>query len=272
MAGDYGDHYFLAGALQGVEEVVNLAYTTIPKTSFDDPVRDILDNLPASVNLFETATLLGIKKIVFISSGGTVYGQSDQRSITEDCPTNPVSPYGITKLAIEKYAGMYHELKSLPVICVRPGNAYGEGQRPYAGQGFVATAIASIIEQREIILFGESGTIRDYVHVTDVARGIIAAMEQGRAGECYNIGTGTGRTNLEVLDALRPFAEEAGLAMTLRHAPLRRFDVPANILDSGKLRNETGWQCTVPFENGLRDAWNWYRSNTARLPVGQQQL
>jgi UDP-glucose 4-epimerase len=261
LAGDYADSYFLMGALQGVDEVIMLAYTTVPKSSFEDPVRDILDNLPAPVKLFEMACSLELKKLVFVSSGGTVYGKSLYLPIREDHPTNPISPYGITKLATEHYAFMFRELAGLPVVSVRPGNAYGEGQKPFVGQGFVATAIASILQEKEITLFGESGTVRDYVHVSDVAQGIVAALEKGRPGVCYNIGSGIGRSNRDILDAISPFAVAAGLEVKVKAAPLRMFDVPANVLDCARLEAETGWKPLVPFADGMARAWDWFHRN-----------
>jgi len=130
-------------------------------------------NLPKAVRLFELASTLPLKKFVWISSGGTVYGRTSTGLIPETRPTLPLSPYGITKLAIEKYAHIYFESKGLPIVCVRPANAFGEGQRTYSGQGFIATAIASVLDGRELTLFGEQGTIRDYLHVADVATGIV---------------------------------------------------------------------------------------------------
>jgi UDP-glucose 4-epimerase len=260
LAGDYGDGYFLRGALQRMDEVIVLAHSTVPKTSFDEPVSDILSNLPTAVTLFETAAEYGIKKLVFVSSGGTVYGKSSAFPIVEEHATNPISPYGITKLAIEKYALMYKELKQLPALCVRPANAYGEGQFPFSGQGFVAAAIASVLKQRDIVIFGEEGTIRDYIHVADVASGIAAALEHGVPGSCYNIGTGVGRSNRDVVKAITPFAEAAGLAPKIAVQPSRSFDVPVSVLDSSKLAGETGWKPEVPFEEGIARTWRWLTS------------
>jgi UDP-glucose 4-epimerase len=222
-------------------------------------VRDILDNLPAEVKLFEMACALRIKKLVFVSSGGTVYGKALRLPQDEEHPTAPISPYGITKLSTEKYAFMFHELESLPVVCVRPGNAYGEGQKPFVGQGFVATAIVSILQRRELVLFGESGTIRDYLHVSDVAEGILASLEHGTPGECYNIGSGMGLSNREVLDAIAPLAQAAGRDIRLEVLPARRFDVPANVLDWNKLHLATGWTPRLPFPEGIERAWRWYQ-------------
>lgn len=258
ISGDFDDKHFLRGVLRGVDEIIDLAYATVPKTSYDDPVRDILNNLPSSVRLFEVACELSIKKLVMISSGGTVYGKAQDLPIKESHPTNPISPYGITKLATEKYAMMYHHLNNLPVVCVRPSNAFGEGQRPFTGQGFIATAMAHVLKNQEIVLYGDTGTIRDYIHVTDVAKGIVVALDRGVPGECYNIGTGIGKSNREVLDAILPFAVSAGLKPRIKIMPPRQFDVPANVLDSSKMQQETGWTPIVHFGEGIRQTWNWY--------------
>ena len=264
IAADYGQKDLLAGALDGVDEIVHLAYSTVPKTSFDDPVEDIRNNLPPTVTLLESASSAGIDKFILMSSGGTVYGKVDKVPIAEDHSTNPISPYGITKLATEKYAVMFGELKGLPVICIRPGNAYGPGQKPFVGQGFISTAIASVIEGKQITIFGQTGTVRDYVHVSDIADGIIAILEHGTTNSCYNIGTGTGRTNKDILDAIRPLAESSGFKVEVSTAPARPFDVPVNILDSSKLATETGWKPKVSFEKGIEETWNWFYENYTR--------
>jgi len=257
VTGDYNNKDLLQKALLGVDEIIDLAYATVPKTSFEDPLHDILCNLPATVNLLEVASLLPIKKIILLSSGGTVYGKALSDPIAEDHPTSPISPYGITKLAIEKFGFMYNELKSLPIICVRPGNAFGEGQRPFVGQGFIATAIASILRHQELNIFGTAGTVRDYIHAHDVATGIIAAMERGKVGSIYNIGTGIGRNNINVTDEIMLLAEAAGYGLKVKSLPLRKFDVPVNVLDSSKLMHETGWNISVSFNEGIKRTWDW---------------
>lgn len=248
----------LKQALQKVDEVVDLAYATVPGTSFQDPVNDILVNLPEAVRLFELAATLPLKKFVWISSGGTVYGRTSADLIPETHPTLPLSPYGITKLAIEKYAHMYFESKGLPIVCVRPSNAFGEGQRTYSGQGFIATAVASILDGRALTLFSEEGTIRDYLHVADVAAGIVAALLYGRPGEVYNLGSSAGLTNRQVLNYLVPLAAESGHSVQINVLPARPFDVPANVLDCTKLRAETGWQPRLTFVQALARTWVWY--------------
>lgn len=261
IACDYGDRTLLRNVLHDIDEIIDLAYASVPKTSFEDPVNDILNNLPSSVNLFEVASLFPIKKIVIVSSGGTVYGKALRLPITEDHPTNPISPYGITKLAVEKYALMYHALKGLPVVCVRPGNAFGEGQKPFMGQGFVATAIASALRGQEINIFGEQGTVRDFVYVKDLARGISAALDHCPPGECYNIGTGQGRSNKAIIEMLRKIAKTRNMAVRVKVLPSRQYDVPANVLDSSKLRKVTGWLPSVSLEQGLELTWKYFEKH-----------
>jgi len=258
FAGDYGDKSFLRRVLVDVDEIVDLAYASVPKTSFEDPVKDILNNLPSSVNLFEVACSLPIKKLVIVSSGGTVYGKAVKLPISEDHTTKPISPYGITKLAVENYAFMYHALKGLPVVCVRPANAFGEGQKPFTGQGFVATAIASAIEGREINIFGEQSVIRDLIYVTDVANGIAAALNYCTIGECYNIGSGLGSNNQEIIDMIATIAKSRKIEVHLKVLPSRKFDVPANVLDSSKLQNETGWVPNISLLQGLEQTWRYF--------------
>jgi UDP-glucose 4-epimerase len=244
--------------LKDVDEVIHLAHSTTPKTSSEDPAKDILSNLPASVTLFEAASSLPIRKLVLVSSGGTVYGVTQTSPIAEEHCKNPISSHGIVKSATEDFAMMFHRERHLPVICVRPGNAYGQGQRPFAGQGFVATAIGSIFKRQEIVIFGQEGTIRDYIYVTDVASGIVASLERGTIGSTYNIGTGIGKSNMDVIATIAQFAKAAGFDPKVRIAPARPFDVPINILDSRKLRDETSWRPAVPFEEGIGRTWNWF--------------
>ncbi|WP_460618456.1 NAD-dependent epimerase/dehydratase family protein [Hymenobacter ruber] len=255
------DDELLRRVLSKVNEVIDLAYATVPKTSFQDPVHDILVNLPTAVRLFELAASLPIRKFVWISSGGTVYGRTKAPFLTEEHLTEPISPYGITKLAIEKYAHMYFESQGLPVVCVRPSNAFGEGQRTYSGQGFIATAIASILDGRELSLYGEEGTVRDYLYVQDVARGIVASLINGQPGQVYNLGSGHGLTNRQVLDALAPLAASTGHAIKLRVLPVRPFDVPLNVLNSEKLTAHTQWHPQLDFAEGLARTWAWYAAH-----------
>jgi len=255
LSRNFGDRHTLREILTPGCEVVDLAYSTVPKTSFDDPLYDLSSNLPSNVALMEEALRIGVRRIVFVSSGGTVYGPVNSLPITENNPTHPISPYGITKLAAEHYALMYHRTGKLPVVVVRPGNAYGEDQRAGTGQGFIAAALHSILSGNEVEIYGQRGAIRDYVHVSDVASGIMAALSCGHDGKIYNLGTGVGASNLEVISILREFAEKDGFTVRTKILPSREYDVDANVLDSSRLTNDTGWSPKIRLKEGIQKIW-----------------
>lgn len=261
VCGDYGDQDLLRKLIAQTDELIDLAYATVPQTSFADPMFDLQANLPPSVAMLRIAAELGLRRVVLMSSGGTVYGAAQSLPIGEEHPTDPISPYGITKLTIEKYGLMYHRLRGLAVIIVRPGNAFGPGQTPEAGQGFVATAIARILSNRGVTIYGPEGTVRDYVHVADVAKGVAAALEHGQPGSSYNIGTGVGRSNADLLSSIEPLASRSGRRIDVRFDERRGFDVSANVLDSAKLTGISGWKPSIPFETGIEETWNYFAAS-----------
>lgn len=257
-AGDYGDGNLLGPALARADEVIDLAYSTVPKSSFEDPVFDITTNLPQAANLLRTVALTGhVRRVLMVSSGGTVYGHARQPRVAEDHPTDPVSPYGITKLAIEKYALMYRALNELPVLIARPANAYGPGQLPFRGQGFIATAMASVMKGRPLTVYGGDRIVRDYIHLDDVVAGLLAVLDRGEAGHCYNIGSGVGRTTDQVLAEVLDAASLPVAQLNVSRQPARPFDVVSNVLDSTKLAARAGWQPAINFSAGIRDTWRW---------------
>lgn len=250
VAGDFADRDLIGQLLDTHHEVVHLAYATVPNTSFENPLRDLLQNLPPTEELFSEVAARG-RKLLLVSSGGTVYGQSVALPIREDHPTKPISPYGVTKLTLENYAYLYGMTHGLKYLCVRPANAYGAGQQPFIGQGFVSTAMASAMRGQPIQIYGQTGTVRDYIYVSDLASGILSVLDKGRLSETYNIGSGKGYTNLEVIQAMKPLMQEIGASIKVEHLPERSFDVKVNVLDSSKLHEHTGWRPAVEFGHGL---------------------
>jgi UDP-glucose 4-epimerase len=245
-------------ALRNTDELIYLACSADPKSSFDNPLKDIVDNLTMGVNCLEAAVESGVKKCVIVSSGGTVYGKTAKITTNENENTNPLSSFGIAKLMLEKYALMLNRQKGLKIVIARPGNAYGEYQKPYRNLGFVINAIARIIDKKEVLMFGKNGTVRDYLHAADIASGIVSCLEKGKSGEIYNIGGGIGRSNKDVLKAIFPLAKSSGFKPKIKIKPLRPFDVPLNILDSGKLTLHTGWVPKISFREGIKRTWKWY--------------
>lgn len=256
VLGDFTQYELICDLLDQHEEVIHLAYATVPNTSFDDPLADLTQNLLPTVQLFSEMALRGTK-LLLVSSGGTVYGEAAKIAIAETHQTKPISPYGVTKLTLENYAYLYAATHGLKFVCIRPSNAYGVGQLPFIGQGFISTAISSVMKEMPVKIFGKCGTIRDYLYVSDVASGIVSALQSGRLSEIYNLGSGSGLSNLEVMDMLKPLMLEIGHSLEIEYLPERSFDVKYNILDSTKLYEDTGWVPVVSTTEGLKLTRDW---------------
>ncbi|MFY0750718.1 NAD-dependent epimerase/dehydratase family protein [Pseudomonas sp. NFX5] len=256
IAGDFAHKNLICNILNTHQEVIHLAYATVPNTSFENPLADLEQNLPATVQLFAEVARRGLK-LVLVSSGGTVYGEALSLPISEEHPTKPISPYGVTKLTLESYAFLYAMTHNLRFTCVRPANAYGTGQRPFIGQGFIATAIASSIKGSAIKVFGQAGSVRDYLYVSDVASGIFHALENGKLSEIYNLGSEVGLSNMDVIEKMRPIMKDIDCDIKVEHLPKRGFDVSTNILNSQKLKSHTGWGPKVHFLDGLLTTRDW---------------
>jgi UDP-glucose 4-epimerase len=259
VSGDFGHRDLISSLLASHREVIHLAYATMPNTSFENPLTDLLQNLPPTVQLFSEVADRG-GKLVLVSSGGTVYGEAIELPIREDHPTKPISPYGVTKLTLENYAHLYAVTHGLQFVCVRPANAFGVGQQPFVGQGFISTAMASAMRGQPIRIFGQNGTIRDYIYVSDLAAGIVSALKNGHLSETYNLGSGEGLSNLDIIKGITPLIKELEYEVCVEFLPERAFDVKANVLDSTKLQAHTDWKPEVEFKDGLCRIFEWLKN------------
>jgi UDP-glucose 4-epimerase len=255
--GDFTSDTDIAGALAGCEVVFHLVSTTLPKSSNADPVFDIETNVMGTLRLLQHAARLGVKKIVFASSGGTVYGIPRTLPIAETHPNDPISSYGIGKLAIEKYLNLYHQLHGLEYTVLRLSNPYGERQRTRASQGAIAIFLGRVLRGETIEIWGDGSTLRDYVYIGDVAEAMLAAMTTTAPERVFNIGSGVGLTVNEVLDAVEA---ATGLKSKRHYAEARAFDVPANVLAIDRARQQLHWAPRTSFADGLARMTQWLRA------------
>lgn len=239
------------------EAVIDLAYTSVPGTSYDDPIRDFSENLYNVIRHLEFVQRTATRRFVYVSSGGTVYGESDGSPLKETAPNFPLSPYGVTKLACERYVYMYHRLHGLPGIVVRPSNIYGPGQLPFRGQGLIATAMGLARQGAPIHIFGDGTHVRDYLYIDDFCTALLQVTEQGAPGTLYNAGSGKGITINEIVESISEVVRRQGFDLAAIRQPARAFDVHANTLDTTALRTATGWQPATSLAEGLEETWNW---------------
>lgn len=258
LFGDIKEERFVNNFLKYTDEIIYLAYSSTPRTSFENLFEDLNDNLISAVRFFDTASQHPIKKLIYISSGGAVYGESNGLPITETHPTNPISPYGISKLTIEKYAHLFWKTRKLPIVCIRPSNIYGENQKPFIGQGFISTAIASVLTDREIIVYGQDGTFRDYLYIDDFMKGLILALDKCLPGEIYNLGTAIGTSNTDIINILKNNNLLKNKIFKVLHESPRASDVRSNILDSSKFKHLCNWQASISIDEGIDRLVNYY--------------
>jgi len=187
-----------------------------------------------------------------------VYGPAKTSTpITEDCQTNPISPYGITKLSIEKYCDMYSRLFDIPVVIARPSNPYGPNQIPYCGQGFVATAAAMIMRGEVLTIFGQFGTVRDYLYIDDLCAALkLLLTSDVPSGSIFNVGSEMGMNNIEVLNEIAKVYGIRELDIRINFLPARAFDVPYNVLSNARLK-ALGWSVNTSFEKGVEKTIHW---------------
>lgn len=259
--GDFTDSAVIAEALSGVATVVHLASTSIPATSNLNPVEDIVSNLAGTVRLLETMRKLSIRRIVYLSSGGAVYGIPRTDPVTEDHPLNPISSYGIVKVAVEKYLEMERYLYGLEYVALRPSNPYGPRQGHVGLQGLIGTFLWRCLWGEPLQIWRDGSVCRDYIHVTDVARICVAASLGGPCGT-YNVGSGTG---LSVADVAALVCEITGTSSQFELHAGRKFDVPRIVLDTRAARQAFGWGPQIEFRQGLLDTWSWVKTQ-AELP------
>lgn len=241
-------------ALTDMEYVFHLVSTTLPKSSNDNPEYDIQTNLISTVRLLELAHHRDIRKLVFLSSGGTVYGPPEQIPIPETHPCNPISSYGIVKLAIEKYLHLFHVLHGLDGCSVRLSNPFGEYQRIQSSQGAVGVFLSRAISGKPIEIWGDGSVTRDYIYVGDVVDFLTRVLDYQGSTRVFNVGSGIGMNLNEIIAAIE---NVLGHPVSKIYKPARRFDVPRNVLDISLARRELGWSPRTPFAEGLSKTASW---------------
>ncbi len=252
--GDFVSEADVAGALQGCHACFHLVCTTLPKSSNADPIFDVESNVLGSVRLLNQALKSGLKKIIFLSSGGTVYGVSEQIPILETHPTDPVCSYGITKLSIEKYLHLFHVLYGLDYTVLRLANPFGEGQRVQASQGAVAVFLGKILRGEPIEIWGDGSVVRDYIYIHDAVDAMLAALERTTSERVFNIGSGRGHSLNELIDLMEAVT---GRTADRRYLAGRQFDVAANVLSIGRAKQLLDWSPKVGLDSGLRSVADW---------------
>lgn len=250
---DCRDADAVASALVDRDCVVHAQSATTPASGDNDPQRDVDQNLVSCLTLLDQMSKAGVRRLVYLSSGGMVYGPPDCIPTPETHPLRPIGSYGIVKVAVESYIAMYSRTYGLRPVILRPSNTYGERQGVNGAGGAVSTLMRRALTGERFEIWGDGSVVRDYLHVRDLARLCLLAVEGDTTGT-FNAGCGVG-TSLRTL--VERVIEVSGRSFEVTYAPARSVDTPVNILDAAAARMAFGWTPQVSLEDGLRATWDW---------------
>jgi UDP-glucose 4-epimerase len=238
-----------------IDSLFHLAAQVDVRKSVDDPIFDLKTNIIGTLKLFECARKYGVKKIIFSSSGGVIYGETNDPA-TEENPPNPISPYGVSKLAGEHYLRYYGREYDLKFTILRYANIYGPRQDPFGEAGVVGIFSRQMLKKEYPTLFGFGKMVRDYVYVGDVVNATTASITKGD-NEIINIGTGIGTSVDELFQKMKKCTNFSGNPI---YKPARPGELNKNILNSRKAEKLLQWRPRTSTDQGILETINWFRN------------
>ncbi len=252
--GDFASLHESDAIFEGVDTVLHFISTTTPASSMEDMAFDVSSNLIPALNLLQVMERRGIPRLIYASSGGTIYGVPTKLPAAEDDPTNPISAHGITKLAIEKFIALHGRTTGLKTIILRIGNPFGPFQLRGVTIGSIARFIQLHAENKKIHVWGDGSVVRDYLFIDDFCRAVSHIVQEEKfPSGVYNLGSGSGHSLLEILDQIK---QVSGRAPETSFELQRAIDVPAIVLETARLRQALpGWEPRISFADGIERMW-----------------
>ncbi|WP_158658302.1 NAD-dependent epimerase/dehydratase family protein [Achromobacter sp. AONIH1] len=254
LTGDFADIQHVKEAIHGCDTVFHLANATTPASANQDKIADLQSNVASTLGLLDACRDLGIKRIIFISSGGTIYGLPKQVPTPESAPTMPITAYGISKLSIEKYLALYEYLHGIEYRVLRVANPFGPYQTAIKSQGAIAAFMQRCLDDAPLQIWGDGSVVRDYIYADDVIDALIQAVKHEGTSRVFNVGAGHGRSLLDIIQAIESVS---GRSLAVEFLPKRDMDVPCSVLDTSLAAQELGWHAKTPFPEGIRQTWAW---------------
>ncbi len=245
---------------RGVEVLVHHAAQIDVRRSVADPLHDADVNILGTLNLLEGGRRGRLQQVIFASTGGAIYGEQERFPATEEHPTRPLSPYGVAKLAVERYLYVYHAAYGLDVTCLRYANVYGPRQDPHGEAGVVAIFLGCLLAGRPCTIHGDGLQTRDYVYVGDVVEANLAAV--GLPGyRVYNVGTGV---ETDVVTLHRQLVAAVGARHDPVHGPAKAGEQRRSSISAERIRGELGVALATPLTEGLRRTAEWFAARAPR--------
>lgn len=259
MTGHFDDRLALANAVEGQDIVFHLIAGSVPQSSNRDPSAELTAAPIATLHLLEICRSARIRKVVFSSSGGAIYGIPSTTPIPEHAPTDPISAYGISKLTIEKSLYLYNHLYGIDYQILRIANPYGPFQLGNKHQGLIGSYIHRVLSGQPLEIWGTGEVVRDFLHVEDVSDALLAAVNYDGPHKVMNVGSGMGLSVNQIIAELQ--TAFGGERLSCMYKPSRAADVPINVLDTTLIRSELGWRPRVGLSDGLAGTIAWMRAH-----------
>jgi UDP-glucose 4-epimerase len=251
LCGSTLDRSYLAENLCGFDAVAHLATTTVPSTGDRDPSADVSHNLVGTINLLDAMVEKGIERLLFLSSGGTVYGPPRDIPVKETHRLSPTCSYGIVKSAIEMYLELYARNSGLRYVSIRASNPYGPLQGNLGVQGIIGTFLSRILEGKPLEIWGDGSVVRDYIFISDLTQLCVRALESSKVG-AYNGGSGIGTSVQDIANLVQ---YTTGNDAEVIYHPSRGVDVPVSVLDVSRAQADFNWKAEVDLHEGVKRTW-----------------
>ena len=236
--------------------IYHLAAQIDVRKSVADPIFDARTNIMATINLIKLSNDFKIKKFIFSSTGGAIYGDTDDRPTKETHAEWPLSPYGIAKLTADKFLNFYHEVYGLKYISLRYGNVYGPRQNPHGEAGVVAIFLNKMLKKEQPVINGDGEQTRDYVYVKDVAEANILALKYIDKVGIYNVGTSI---EISVNTLFEEINKNFNKSFKQVHGPAKQGEQKTSCLDIGKIEKDLGFKPKINFEEGIKMTYEWFK-------------
>lgn len=257
LQGDFLNSSDIIRAVEGVDVVFHLISTSTPASSNADPLLDAQQNILQTLTLLEACRAKQVKRVIFISSGGTVYGDAKVLPTPESHPEQPICAYGVSKLAIEKYLYLYERLHGITAITLRVSNPYGPFQYAQKKQGAIGAFISKFLAGQPIEIWGDGSIVRDYVYVNDVIDALIKASLYKGSFRTFNIGSGIGVSLKRVVSIMSGQVNEE---LDIVYKGSRALDVSKSVLDCTLAQKELCWTASHDLESGIGKTLSWFRT------------
>lgn len=256
IEGDFNNEVDIKKSLRGIDYVYHLVSSTLPASSNQNPIYDVETNLISSLMLFDESLKNNVKKVTFISSGGTVYGIPKDLPIKENHPRHPICSYGIIKKTIEDYLFMYNLLHGMDYNVFRLSNPYGERQNPLGMQGAIPVFLRKIVKDEQIDIWGDGSVTRDYIYIKDAVEVLVKSLKVNSKEKVFNLGSGAGKSLNQLIDVMR---EVTGKDIKPKYEEARKLDVPVNILDVDLVESVFNWKPSTDLKTGITKTYNYIK-------------